>query len=343
MKGSLPILLITFSFSFCQKLKAQNRTHQFDNLFSSLYKENKFTGNVWGDGKRFDEGAMPKKHQLSPEARAIFFRAGYDYKTQFVNDATGQLTALQVSREGPSLEALKIRKQKTLLAVFPHPDDETAVAEVLVKYATQGYKVQLMIATDGKDGTRVTTIPAGDSLGNLRKEETRCACKKMGIADPIFLGIDRLDTRIGVGKYFKEHKRLLDTLKKWIPAINPDVILSFGPDGDTHHAEHIVTGAAITELLLQEGWVEKYPLYYVAWTKEQGRLFNLGYVNEQYFNVKIDYTQEQENKALEIMPCYTTQYTTEELKEDREKKLKDNNHFLHFRRFVVKKEMEQDF
>ena len=234
-------------------------------------------------------------------------------------------------------------KQKTLLAIFPHPDDETALAEVLVKYAKTGYKVQLIIATNGKDGTRVTKIPAGDSLGNLRKEETKCACKIMGIEEPIFLGIDRLDTRIGVGKYFGEHKKLLALLKNKIDSLDPDFILTFGPDGDTHHAEHIVTGAAVTELLLREDWVDKYPLYYLAWSKEQGDLFNLGYVNEKYFNVKIPYSQEEENKALEIMPCYATQYTGEELKEDKLKKIKDKTNTLYFRRFVVAKGMQQVF
>lgn len=235
------------------------------------------------------------------------------------------------------------QRNKTLLAVFPHPDDESAIAEVLIKYAELGYNVQLIIATDGKDGTRVTKIPAGDSLGTIRKEETRCACKIMGIAEPIFLGIDRLDTRIGVGKYFAEHKKFLELLKEKIATINPDFILTFGPDGDTHHAEHIVTGSAVTELLLREGWVEKYPLYYLTWTKEQGEMFDLGYVNEQYFNVRIDYTQEQETKALSIMSCYVTQFTPEELKEDREKKMKDKNHVLHFRRFVTGKGIQNGF
>ena len=235
------------------------------------------------------------------------------------------------------------QNNKTLLAIFPHPDDETAVAEVLMKHARLGYKVQLIIATDGKDGTRVTKIPAGDSLGNLRKEESKCACKIMGIPDPIFLGIERLDTKIGVGKYFREHKKLLDTLKILIPSIKPDIIITFGPDGDTHHSEHIVTGATITELLLQEGWVEKYPLYYVAWTKELGEKADLGYVHEKYFNVKIDYSSEDELKALEAFKCYVTQYTGEEMKEDFEKKTKDTNNYLHFRRFVMEKGLKNGF
>ena len=235
------------------------------------------------------------------------------------------------------------QSNKTLLAIFPHPDDEAAVAEVLIKYVRLGYKVQLIIATDGKDGTRVTKIPAGDSLGNLRKEESRCACNIMGIPDPVFLGVERLDTKIGVGKYFKEHKKLLDTLKVIIPAIKPDIIITFGPDGDTHHSEHIVTGATVTELLLQEGWVEKYPLYYVAWNKQQGLAGDLGYVNDQYFNVKIDYSNEDELKGLAAMKCYITQFTADEMKADYEKKTKDSNNFLHFRRFVVHRGLKNEF
>lgn len=236
-------------------------------------------------------------------------------------------------------------KQKTMLAIFPHPDDETAIAEVLIKYAKLGYKVQLIIATDGKNGTRVTQISAGDSLGGLRKEETRCACKIMGIAEPIFLGIERLDTKIGVGSYFKEHKKLMALLKAQIAGIKPDFILTFGPDGDTHHAEHIVTGAAVTELLLRENWVEKYPLYYVAWTKSQSEngMEELGYVASPFFNVKVDYTQEEENKALETMPCYTTQYKPEELAEDKRKKQKDQFNTIYFRRFAVQKGMQTNF
>lgn len=238
---------------------------------------------------------------------------------------------------------LSAQNNKTLLAIFPHPDDETVLAEVMIKYTKLGYKVQLIIATDGKYGTRVTKIPEGDSLGNIRKEESRCACKIMGIAPPIFLGIDRLDTKIGVRNYFNEHKRFLDTLKAIIPAINPALIITFGPDGDTHHSEHIVTGATVTELLLQEGWVEKYPLYYVAWTKELGEMAELGYVNEKYFNIKIEYSNDDELKGLEAMKCNVTQFTPEEMKEDYDKKVKDANNFIHFRRLVVQKGLKNDF
>ena len=229
------------------------------------------------------------------------------------------------------------QKQKTLLAIFPHPDDESAIAEVLLQHAGMGYKVQLIIATDGKDGTRVTKIPAGDGLGKLRRDESRCAAKKLGIEEPIFLGIERLDTKIGVGNYFAQHKKFLKELTEKIPAIDPEFIITFGPDGDSTHSEHIVAGAAVTELLLREGWVQKYPLYYLSWTPEQGKLFDLGYVNKKYLNVRINYTQDEEDRALEIMPCYTTQYTPEEIANDRKSKIEDKSNAIYFRKFVVAK------
>lgn len=237
----------------------------------------------------------------------------------------------------------KSEKKKTILFIGAHPDDETAISEVLNKYARLGNKIFVIIATDGKDGTRVTKIPAGDSLGALRKTESACGCKTLGLEPPIFLGIERLDTKIGVGKYFKAHQQLLDSLRIKIPAINPDIIITTGPDGDTHHAEHIVVGAAVTELLLAESWVEKYPLYYFAWKKGAESVDDLGYVDEQYFNVKVSYTPEDENKAVEALHCYQTQYTPEEFKEEAERKLKDTANTIYFRRFVVMKGLKNDF
>lgn len=77
-------------------------------------------------------------------------------------------------------------RNKMLLAIFPHPDNESVIGEVLIKYAELGYNVQLIIATDGKNGARVTKIPEVDSLGMLCKEETRCDCKMKGDCSPFF-------------------------------------------------------------------------------------------------------------------------------------------------------------
>lgn len=209
---------------------------------------------------------------------------------------------------------LSAQQNRTILFIGAHPDDETAISEVLHKYARLGNKIFVMIATDGKDGTRATKIPAGDSLGMLRRKESACGCKTLGVQPPIFFGIERLDTKIGIGKYFKEHQRFMDSLRVSIPAINPDIIITAGPDGDTHHSEHIVISGTVTELLLAEGWVEKYPVYYFAWKKDAISVEAGSYMDEQYFNLKISFTKEDEAKAIEAMNCCQTQYTAEKIK-----------------------------
>ncbi len=68
-----------------------------------------------------------------------------------------------------------------------------------------------------------------------------------------------------------------------------------------------------------------------------------GYTDEQYFNVKISFTAEDEKSAIEALNCYVTQYTPGELKEEAERKLKDTENTIYFRRFVVKKGLKDDF
>lgn len=233
--------------------------------------------------------------------------------------------------------------KKTILFIGAHPDDETAVSEVLAKNVRLGNKVFLIVATDGKGGTRVTKIPEGDSLGAIRRTESECCCRKLGIEPPIFLGIERLDTKIGTGNYFKEHQRFMDSLKTRIPSINPDVIITAGPDGDTHHSEHIVVGATVSELLLAEGWVERYPLYHFAWKKGVESVDPGSYMDEQYFNVKATYIDEDERKSIEALGCFVTQYTEAELKEEANRKLKDTANTIYFRKFVVMKGLKSDF
>ena len=234
-------------------------------------------------------------------------------------------------------------QEKTILAILAHPDDESAIAEVLIKYERLGHKVFLIIATDGKYGTRATSIPEGDSLGTIRKEESICACRIMGIEPPIFLGIDRLDTKTSVRSYFNSHNQLRDLLSEKISAINPDFIITFGPDGDTHHAEHIVVGGAVTEVILQNSWVEKYPLYYIAYEQTSSGIEGVGYMDPKYINVEISYSQEEELLGLEAYKCYATQYTLAELEDDRVSKIEDTSNKSFFRKFAVIEGRKMDF
>jgi LmbE family N-acetylglucosaminyl deacetylase len=225
---------------------------------------------------------------------------------------------------------------KTIIGVFAHPDDENMVGSVLAKYAREGSKVYVIIATDGKYGTRVTKIPEGDSLATIRQQESICACKKLAIEPPIFLSLDRLDTKNGVRSYLNNHKKFLTELKTYIDSLKPDLLITFGPDGEYGHSEHIVVGASVTELLLREGWVEKYPLYFLAWKKEQVTDDeDLSYVADKYINVEITYSDEDEQKYFEAFACFTSQFTSEEIKESIDKQKIDKTNKVPFRKFYL--------
>src|SRR5262245_15910184 len=85
----------------------------------------------------------------------------------------------QVATVAPSPASAQGR---TLVAIFAHPDDETIVSPVLSRYAREGARVYVIIATDGRKGVSAHAgIPAGDSLAKVRAGEARCSARELGI------------------------------------------------------------------------------------------------------------------------------------------------------------------
>ncbi len=143
-----------------------------------------------------------------------------------------------------------------------------------------------------------------------------------------------MDTRNGVRPYLDGHKRFLEKLKIKIDSLKPDILITFGPEGEYGHSEHIVVGAAVTEVLLREAWVEKYPLYFLAWKKDQVTDDpDLSYVDEKYIDLEITYSEEDGRRSLEAGKCYVTQFTPEEMKEQEELFIKGKIRMTPFRRF----------
>jgi LmbE family N-acetylglucosaminyl deacetylase len=76
---------------------------------------------------------------------------------------------------------------KTILAIVPHPDDaEFAAGGLLAKYARDGHKVVIAVATDGAMGSLERMGPA---LSARREGEARRAAAILGAAEPISFGL----------------------------------------------------------------------------------------------------------------------------------------------------------
>ncbi|MEJ1239730.1 PIG-L family deacetylase [Chryseolinea sp. T2] len=226
---------------------------------------------------------------------------------------------------------------RAILVVFAHPDDETTIGPIMAKLAKSD-KLVYIVATDGRYGTR-TKLSSPDSLIAVRKSECACSKKALGLDSLIMLDYhDGLGSQTSVPEYFSQTRALRDALKNHIEAISPTMIITFGPDGDTGHADHRIVGNLVTEVLLREGWVDKYPLYYLGWTKQQAAKFDvdeLGYADSKYFNTSIPFDKEDENKYFASIQCFVSQYTKQEMASWIEKETADKENVIHFRRFAV--------
>lgn len=114
---------------------------------------------------------------------------------------------------------------KSILAVGAHPDDlEIFAAGTLAKYARQGVKVSMAVATDGSAGHMV--IPPKE-LAEIRHHEAERAAKMIG-ADFYWMGF--------VDEYLFED---IDTRLHFVELIRkakPDVILTHTPED--YHPDH---------------------------------------------------------------------------------------------------------
>jgi LmbE family N-acetylglucosaminyl deacetylase len=123
---------------------------------------------------------------------------------------------------------------RTLVAVWAHADDEVAAAPVLARYAREGVQVYMIVATDGAQGGRYTSIPRGPELARARADEARCAANALGIHPPVLLGFP--DAQLG--SYVDDPARLFlvtARLQAELERLRPDALITWGPDGGTDH------------------------------------------------------------------------------------------------------------
>ena len=120
----------------------------------------------------------------------------------------------------------------TILSIWAHPDDETYLSgAVMAAAAANGQRVVLVHATRGEQGTDDPQL-AGARLGALRTVEMARARAALGVSEQWFF--DFPDGGCA-------DVPLDDALRKLMPivaSVQPDTILTFGPDGITGHPDH---------------------------------------------------------------------------------------------------------
>jgi LmbE family N-acetylglucosaminyl deacetylase len=162
------------------------------------------------------------------------------------------------------------------MAVLAHPDDESlGTGGTLAKYAAEGVDVFLLTATRGERGS-YRGIRPGDpqhpgpaALGRIRESELRAAASALGVRDLSLLeyGDAQLDAA--------DPRQIVADIVRALRRVQPDVVITFGPDGAYGHPDHVAisqftTAAVVAAAGDRTGGVDDCShtvskLYYIAW------------------------------------------------------------------------------
>jgi LmbE family N-acetylglucosaminyl deacetylase len=134
-----------------------------------------------------------------------------------------------------------------LLVSFAHPDDESmGMGGTLAKYSAQGAETYCLCATRGEKGWfgPEEKNPGPERLGQIRTKELEGAVRKLGMAGLEFLGyidgeVDQANPAEIIGKIVLH-----------IRSIRPQVVVTFPPDGNYGHPDHIAIGQFTTAAIV---------------------------------------------------------------------------------------------
>lgn len=223
-----------------------------------------------------------------------------------------------IAGEQPSKNSDPAQPSRVLLAVTAHPDDEVFMGPILTRYAREGVKVYLAIATRGEKGTNdFAKIPAGDPLADARRGEATCACKELGIEPPIFFNLNDGELGAMTSPLAKNVQAVADNVQQLIDRLHPQVILTWGPEGGYGHPDHRLVSDAVTQVVQSQHPDLK--LYYAGLSPAQAKALNLVWnatisfhtTHPDYLTVNVSYTPKDFDNFRRGFECHKSQYTPE--------------------------------
>jgi len=235
--------------------------------------------------------------------------------------ATAQIATAEPEYKGN--DRIEEWKDKTVLVVTPHPDDETfSAGGTLAMLAANGNNIQILIYTTDNAGSNDPTMTR-ERLAAIRKAEEEDACRVLGIpAENItWLGHDD-----GMLEYV-DQKELTMQVAREIRRHRPDAVFSIDPGApyeQWHKSDHRAGALVTVDAMRAAAW----RLYFPELEREGFKpyivpLAFLYYSAQPNYTVDITEVAEQKAKAA---ACHTSQfgsmvdeYDDENLEERREK------------------------
>jgi LmbE family N-acetylglucosaminyl deacetylase len=149
----------------------------------------------------------------------------------------------------------------TLLGVWAHPDDEAYLSSGLMALVRQrGGRVVVATATRGELGTADPEAWPPPRLAELRERELLESLSVIDVDEHEWLGhVDGSMAQVPLERGIAQVAELLDRVR-------PDVVVTFGPDGMTGHADHLTICTWVTEAWRRGG--SRGALWYATHTPE---------------------------------------------------------------------------
>lgn len=231
-------------------------------------------------------------------------RAGDDRPVPTLPDGPG--TPFEVKPERPAAA-----KPPSILAILAHPDDEITIAPALARSAREGGEVTLVFATSGDAGPGVSGLEPGEALAQLREDEARCSAFALGIGEPIFwqLGDGRLAELARAPD--SAANDMADRIGALIAIQQPDIVMTWGPDGGYGHADHRMVSNSVTQVVQAMG-PNRPGLLYAAFPATEGTILqgfeSWSTINPDLVTDRIRYQFVDLEMTRVAIDCYQSQF-----------------------------------
>jgi LmbE family N-acetylglucosaminyl deacetylase len=155
------------------------------------------------------------------------------------------------------------RVKTDILVVVAHPDDEGGVTPYLARAIyDQHRRVAVVFATRGGSGGNDYSREHGPALADIREQEARAACAKLGITNVWFLdGKDTASQNVLNSLANWGHGANLEALVRIVRLTRPEVMISWLPGffiGE-NHGDHQASGVLATEAFDLAGQETTFP------------------------------------------------------------------------------------
>jgi LmbE family N-acetylglucosaminyl deacetylase len=150
----------------------------------------------------------------------------------------------------------------TILGVWAHPDDETYLAAGLMAQAVrEGRRVVVITATRGEGGSMDEDVWPPETMGEVREAELMRSFEVLGVTEHHWLDLPDIDMDTSLPE------EGYAVVREIVADVQPDTVLTFGPDGMTGHVAHMSVSAWATRAVSEVGKPGS-RVHYATYTQE---------------------------------------------------------------------------